>query len=61
MPEFYEMVRALYDAKECVEFEPTPWEDSFIDDLYEKVEDDKFKPSEKQTEKIDELYSRHCG
>lgn len=65
MPDPEYMIRALYDGKEGSDFEPNPWADEFIDDMFRLVDDlgddEELNLSPKQEEKVEELYTEHCG
>lgn len=65
MPDYDRMIRALYNGKEDGDFEPNPWVDEFIDDMFKKVDeledDDVLDLSTKQEDKVEELYSEHIG
>ena len=65
MPDYEKMIRALYTGKEDGDFEPDPWPDEFIDDMFKKVDeledDDVLDLSTKQEDKVEELYSEHIG
>jgi hypothetical protein len=60
-----DVVCRLYEAKEEGDFEPTPWEDDFIDDMYAKVDaledDDIFVTTDKQAGVINDLYAKYLA
>ena len=56
-----EMLKELYEELVAGSIQVTDWEETFINDVYEKVWEDEWTLTEAQEDKVEQIYGKYIG
>lgn len=56
-----EMLKELYEELVAGSIQVTDWEETFINDVYEKVWEDEWELTEAQEDKVEQIYGKYIG
>jgi hypothetical protein len=56
-----EMLKELYEELVAGSIQVTDWEETFINDVYEKVWEDEWTLTEAQEDKVEQIYGKYLG